>query len=258
MRVRLALKRLLMRWLSARKLHTINDVDLVTCDIPKQPVHLIYWPTRSQYVFEARTLHKDMVERLLHHNDLWIHPLPPRNPFTNMNMSVCEMHACITMCRKHGISHWATEALRTCQYNLTTFQRNYTVPLKMSALRRMFQNTERLSEEAKDFLVDFIEQEHDHFQIPFREYVYRWALNTIPRNRIIQEWIRACKLFYEIHITTPEAGEIELKQLTTVNPITRNLCATIDTLISARNLWHKQKLLRAAHAKSGSEGATSA
>lgn len=250
--VRFAFKRLLTEWVCKRRIKEINDMDIVTCEIPRQPIHILYWPARSQYVFEARTLHKDMVERLLHHDDLWIHPLSPRNPFTNMNMSPWDVHRCIQKCRAYGLTHWTTEAFHSCQYNLEIFQRNYTIPLKLSALRRMFQGNE-LGQDTKEFLIDFIEQEHGHFEIAFHDSVYRWALDKIPTNKIVQEWIRICKLFYELHITIRDAGELDLKQIKLINPITKRLCSVVDTLISARNLWHRQRLL-AATARRGKGG----
>lgn len=238
-RTRFLMRILLTRWLVLRRFRNANTEDLVTGDVPTRPVTLYDWSLRRTFTFEASTLFKDITHRLLLHDELWINAQCPRNPYTNLPLSIGQQHHLIEQLRDLRKTHWAIEGLRAVAYNFQRFITEYSTPLKYSAIRRIFQER---SDDYIFVMLDFIEKEHEHFDRVFNRELYVWALNHRADCGIMERWAQACRLNCELQVSITDYAELQLKQERLINPITQALCSTPLLLIAARNHWNKERL----------------
>ena len=86
MKIRWAMKKLMNLW-RLKHIRVMNEEDIATQETPKKRVVFIDWKTRTSYQFEAITILRDTINRLLNHDQLFLEPLPPRNPYTNSPLS---------------------------------------------------------------------------------------------------------------------------------------------------------------------------
>ena len=243
--VRVQFKRLVAKWLLKRKVIQANETDILTGETPHKPVHLIDWPNRRCYVFEATTLFKDYIGRLTLSE--FLHPTGqmPRNPFTNLTLTIGQL---ISLTDQLGIigdplcRHWVFEAFRSSQYLIDIFKDRFSLPLKIHALKKTF--IDKLSDDYYYLMFDFIEDEHERHDSPhFNRGVYQWALKHQVDSHRILKWHAACFKYHQIHIESHSAKEIDDKDENIIGPMTESLCDTPTDLIVLRDHWHKRELL---------------
>lgn len=244
-KVRVQFKRLVARWILKRKIVQANETDILTGETPHQPVSLIDWPNRRRYVFEATTIFKDCLGRLTLSE--FLHPMGqmPRNPFTNLALTVGQL---ISLTDQLGIiggplcRHWVFEAFRSSQYSIDIFKNRFNLPLKTHALKKTF--ADKLSDDYYYLMLDFIEDEHIRHDSPhFNRGVYQWALkNQVVSHRILK-WHAACFKYHQIHIESHSAREIDDKDEKIIGPMTGPLCSMPTELLVLRDQWHKKQLL---------------
>lgn len=241
-RVRARMTALALRWLRARKVVPGNTEDLVTLEPPQHPVRFMDWPARRLYTFEAATLYRDMLERLLLHDQVFPTTAAPRNPYTNLPLTIGQLHTAFGQLQAAGKSHWALDAFARCGYALPTFKRNYAEPLKHSALKRLFQVTNH--PDYIDLLYEFIQDEHEQHEQHFNSGIYLWALqNDATCTRMIK-WRQLCYRYHEMNILIKDHADLGAAQDREIGPATEALCSPPMELLAARNLWHKQLLTK--------------
>jgi hypothetical protein len=242
MNFRAKARKLLLCWLR-RRLRAANDVDPVTCEAPRQPITLVDWSNRSTYSFEAQTIYKDMVGRLTLHDEVWPTPQRPRNPYTNLPLTLAQLYSVTNQLRAIGRSHWTLDALAQTSYNFVTFARNFSVPLKHSALNQLFRNPK--SDEYQYVMTDFMENEHDHHDQHYNASLYKWALVHEPDSQILMNWRRACRRYHELTLLHTDPIDLRNHLDDEISPMTEGLCGPPRVLQVLREQWHRQQLCKA-------------
>jgi hypothetical protein len=216
-----------------RKIKQVNEVDPVSLEIPIQPLVLYDWNARSRYVFEAKTLYRDCMEKLLQRNDLFPNPMIPRNPLTNQPYTQGQLLSVYLQLKSYGKSHWTLDAFKSCQMDLELFKMVFDIPLKRVALQRVFADTNDY-----DFiwlLMDFIESEHEHHEAPFQKNLYRWAITNSLSAERMQRWKSICHTFYLYNILYATDPDIKLqRQQDDVHRISLSLCSDPKDLYALR------------------------
>jgi len=197
-KVRNRMQTLARRW-KTRRLKQANTEDLLTGEQPKQCIRLRDYENRSEYVFEADTIHKDMYERLLHSYYTFPEPQAPRNPYTNELLTFTQFFNVMT--QLYDVPgkkiHWALDALFSCSYDMSRFQNIMASRLRHSLIQRIMSNP--TNEIGTEVLADFIE---DCFEatilltseevIEYRIRLYRWAARNLATHHQLCRWRMAC------------------------------------------------------------------
>ena len=158
--VRWTLRKFLLRYLY-RKLNECTTVDIVTLDPIQTPVHIIDWATRQKYSFEVMTLHKDITQTLLHTSGVFPEPLRPKNPLTNLPLSMGQIISVWnTFAMSPLVVSSAVSIYRSVRFCLARFKEEYSVPLMISSMKKCLMN--RLDLDYVDYLLAFIENAFDH------------------------------------------------------------------------------------------------
>jgi len=194
------------RWIVS-KLVKKNDDDLFTGSPPENPITLIDFSGRCKYVFEPRTILRDIGSRLII-NICGRFPAPklPRNPYTNIELTEGQFYSVYHQLRHERATNWMLEALYSSQYNIERFKTDMYTKLRRTLIHNMFTNPN--DSEGKIMLLDFIEDVHDGFERDFDNDLYTWAVNNAPQSKPIIEWRTAC---YKYNIQ-------ELQGATQTNP----------------------------------------
>jgi hypothetical protein len=195
-KIRRAFKYLLHHWLSSR-LSPANEEDLFTLEIPKKPVFIIDWPSRKRYVFESSTLMKDITERLLHHDSYFQEPQVPRNPFTNIPLTLSQTLSIWNQLRDSRPSSVFTN-FRAARFDMNRFSNEYSIPLQLHALRSAFKDVKNI--DVQERIQDFIQYCYDQEAIDCYSTVYAHCLKHYSTNPLVVKWIQICKEYYEAHI----------------------------------------------------------
>lgn len=202
-------KRLVQNWRIA-KLRQANTTDVVTMEIPKNPVYIVDWPTRTRYTFEATTLFRGIRTSLLLAEELFPTPQSPKNPYTNQPLSFAQLHFALNTLRSKGLTDWATESFRVVSYDVKTFKRRNNTQMRLSALKSLFANPAEVA--YVDLLYDFIDFAHDNAGIEMeRKDVWEWAIQKKHDHPRIQSWRACCYSYYMNLIATPMDESVSAK-----------------------------------------------
>ena len=224
-RVRNAFSALARRWLFKRAKQG-NEEDLVTGEAPVKPVTLFDWPSRTKYVFEASTIRRDMMIRLLTSTaGFFPKPQYPRNPYTNMVLRQSEFHSILQQLRAYGYTHWTLEGLAS-YYCIDTFGHEMFFKLKATIVKNLF--ADHTNPDGIARVMEFMAERFDDNDKPFYVPLFRWALENKPLHPIIISWRNICYDFY----TTDSSNTVKL------NHISRQaefLCGTSHILQALRD-----------------------
>lgn len=183
----------------ARKLKKANTEDLLTGEEPKRCIYLRDFKNRSEYVFEADTIHKDMYERLLQSYYTFPEPAAPRNPYTNELLTFTQFFN--VMSQLYQVPgkkiHWALDALFSCSYDLTRFQNTMASKLRHALTNRIMSTpTNDIGMEVlTDFIEDCLEQTIlilSEQVVQQRVAVYKWAVRNLTTHPQVCKWRLAC------------------------------------------------------------------
>ena len=189
-----------------KKLHDKNDDDIATLEPPKNPVHIIDWQTKSKYSFEATTLMRDITARLLNHDGFWDSPQAPRNPFTNLPLTLSQMISVWNQLSYARIPcSTAFTAYRQCRWDMHRFTFEYATMTQLNALTHTMKN--ELSQDYRDRMLDFIEYVHDYMDIPCTTQLYRYSMIKHTGHLLFRKWAALCKRFYEYDIIYKHAAD---------------------------------------------------
>lgn len=219
-KLRFAFKRLVSAFLH-KSMKLKNEVDPITFEEPKQAVFLYDHANRCKFQFEAKELLRDFSTRLLTHEDLFPTPLFLRNPFTNARLHLGQILSLYSQIKSHGQMHWTLECYKDSKYRMKIFSRDNLRKLRLSALRDLMK-----SPQSSDFILDFIEAQHDIFNKQFDTRTYEWAFKTNKCHSMdrIRSWKSMCYTFYEIEITEDDIFERQEK-MRKLAPVLLNLCS---------------------------------
>ena len=194
-KIRWAMKKLMNLW-RLRHIRLMNEEDIATQETPKKRVVFIDWKTRTSYQFEAITILRDTINRLLNHDQLFLEPLPPRNPYTNTPLTYGGLVSLHDQLHRVGVTHWLWEAFATSNFKLGKLERRYEVPMKLRCLDIIMSN--KTNYITIDFVMDFIIGEythHIHYGPPGEATVLRVLAMKWDSPRV-QEWVALCKTFW--------------------------------------------------------------
>jgi hypothetical protein len=215
---------------------------------PQRPVTLVDWEFRRSYVFEARSILRDWIGRLTMADYLYPEPQPPRNPYTNLPLTLGQTLAVYQQLLSAGCTHWAIEAYKASGFDIDTFESRHCQALRYHAVEQVFGAKD--SDVYSTIMMEFIEDEHGEFDAAFNRSLYLWALVHEPDSRRMRMWHKACYIYNRLLIEVPDPNQLREKHDHLILPITGPLCSPPTELIVLRDRWHRQELLQARGAQS--------
>jgi len=190
-KLRQLFKKLVNAW-KKRRFTIMNDVDLVTQEIPIHPVLIYDWSSKKIHQFEAATILRDSVIRLLHHDNLFLNPHMPRNPYINTNLAYGTCLSIHEQLRNSGKTHWVWESFAASRFNLSTLLLNFEIPLQIECLNRLLKNN--VEYDTREIVADFIAGEYEyHSKTPPTDEMLFTILRESWNNSLVQGWISLCK-----------------------------------------------------------------
>ena len=207
-RFRYAMKRLIYSW-RLRKCRVMNEEDIFTGEVPVKLIEIYDWSQNSKYNFEAATVYRDYLTKINNASGLFVVPMMPRNPFTNSQLTLGQLHFTIRALIQHGFNHWSFDALKKSGYSLEIFRDLYEMPLKHDHLKNIFRKP--TEQECREIVYTFIEDEYYHHKVE-QIYKYGWglALKKHPDLEIVQAW-RGLALRYQQLAIRYDGDILELK-----------------------------------------------
>jgi len=212
-------RKLLYRWMN-RRFKICNDTDLLTCEPPKNLITLRVNSEKTLYQFEATTILRDMVERLLSQSYLFPKYLIPRNPFTNCEMTLNQFFSVLRQLRKAGRSHWVLEGLASTHYDIEKFKEHFGATVKKHIILSEFKTP---SADTLDLVHGFIEIQHEKNEEAFHSDLYKWALEQNVHHHRIRSWMNLCKDYY-LMVYTDGNGKDYAKEILRISTAARRLC----------------------------------
>jgi len=234
----MAFRALAHKWLLKRRFKAGNEEDLVTGEAPKKLVTLVVWSERRIYSFEANTIRRDMLERLFQHSYLFPKYLPPRNPYTNCEMTSVQLSSVISQLRAFGLSHWAFEGLLKCKYDMDKFKAMFGEAVKRELIAKHFNNLS--SPETIDIVIDFIDDQHDENAKYFDIALYRWAFDNNVRHSKISKWVAVCRDYHEALLNIRDRHDLG-KKILEIRATCLKLCSYPFDLQELRNMQRKKQ-----------------
>lgn len=206
-RVRNAFSALARRWIY-RKFQQGNEEDLVTCEVPPNPIILMDWDNRRKYVFEPRTIYRDMVSRLQSSISAFFPKAQwPRNPYTNLKMSYGQFIGVVQQLRSRGMTHWTIDSLYSAQYCLKKFQKDNYWKLRETILKNLFTSSTNM--EGNSLVLDFIGEAFDTNNLEYEENAYKWGMETVPDHPHLVAWRTLCYKHYRVSNAVPADEETD-------------------------------------------------
>jgi hypothetical protein len=238
-RLRRQMRSLLAPWLLKTHFSKANDTDFMTLEPPVQPVRMLDWRSRREYVFEAQSLFRDWIRRLTLSDYMYPTPQPLRNPFTNLPLTLGQTVSAYEQLQTYPATrHWALEAFRAAHFDLKLYARQNQDALKYYALKQTFLN--KKSDEYICTMIDFIEDEHHHHRAPFNKGLYLWAIRNEPDAYRLLQWHKYCYAHQKIQIEVADAEDAMDKLEDEVSAFTGDLCSPPAELSILRDAWYKK------------------
>jgi len=232
-----AFRCLARRWLRNR-FKNGNEEDLLTGEIPKNPIRLVVWSERTIYTFEATTIMRDMVGRLFTQEYLFPKYLIPRNPYTNCTMTYNQFLSVMYQLRRLGYSHWALEGLLLTQYRTDAFIQKFGGTIKKEVILREFKKP---GADVLDLTLTFIEDQYWEHNKMFSKMVYRWALAHQPKNYYMRKWIELCRDYYMITFSDGN-GKSYTEEKRRIANVSKKLCESNAFIVSLYKKEHPDAL----------------
>jgi hypothetical protein len=196
---RFQMKRLVLHYLQ-RKSKLMNETDPITMEPTKQSV-LLYAPNfKSVYQFEAHSLAHHWTTLLLGHDDFFIEPRFPTNPFTNLTVDILSLKNAITSLRQYGQLNWVLESFASCKFNPSQWEAQFDQPLKIEAIRSTLRDKESL--DRLDYLLDFADKQFYEHMVTFNKNLFTWIFKHHPISHYERSWETLCAQYYINKSTT--------------------------------------------------------
>jgi hypothetical protein len=202
-------------------------------DPPVKRVDLYDWKERRIYTFEASTIHRCLVKRLTFHDGMFATPLEPVNPYTNMKLTLGQLHSVTEQLRNHGLTHWSIEALRNSGYTWVEFIILNDSALQMEAAKRVFMDL--TNTDLHDTLMDFIEAEYITNQMDMDKAMYRWLIANAMESDHMSQWRKICYEFYRAQILYKDIPVKQRMAQLSISATAVSLCRIPRELYRMRN-----------------------
>ena len=233
-------RKLVRNWLT-RRLKSNGAEDLVTGEVPKKPVVFVDWPARRTYTFEATTIRRLMLDRVLQSSYLFPTYGLPRNPYTNVDLTYSQYACVLNQLRVHQMTHWALEALLSCNYETELLKRKFGETIGQHIMNT--QLTALNSPDATELVHQFIDDEHHRNHAHFCSDLYMWGLNNRRGMNRIEVWIKLCRDYYMLKYNFATMEEMT-KEILRIRSRARAICSSPPSEIMAKQAaMFKQKLL---------------
>lgn len=211
--VRWRIRLMVLRWLYKR-LRSCTTTDIVTLEPIQRPVHIIDWINRYRYSFELQTIHRDCTESLSHGHGMFACPLRPKNPLTNLPLSLGQLVSIWSSFTQGQIPLSSVVVnYRSVQFNHGRFIEEYATPLSLICMKKCILNP--LDLDGGEYLYDFIEATFEYNSIPFT-YTFRTKLSSALYTNKDTEFLRKFRLkcveYNYIVLTKKNFSAVELLQ----------------------------------------------
>ena len=171
---------------------------------------LLYSPSiKSICQINAVSLMNHWTSLLLSHDDFFIEPRFPTNPYTNLPVDILSIKHAINRLRATSNTNWVLESFASCQYNLTTWESRFEQPLNIEAIKNTLKD--KSSRDRTEYLVDFAEKQFYEHMTTFDKNMFTWLFKTHPISEYERSWEKLCTQFY-IDKTLTKNTELLQKQ----------------------------------------------
>lgn len=204
---RWAFRRLWVLYLLKKTKSVSEGVDPITLEPIEKRVSIHSLKSRAIYNFEAKSISKTWTTNLLHNDGLFHEPRYPTNPFTNLPITLLQVHNGIKAIRAANQSNWVLESFLDCHCDLDQWKKKFSAPLRAECLKHVFNDEDNY--ERNETLLDFIELQHDYHGIDFNLNFYRWILASSETKDYVDLWVRECKKYYVEKYATSDKDDLE-------------------------------------------------
>jgi len=236
-RLRWIFKAFVTQW-RIKRFRSINDSDFITLTPIENPIRVILFSSKCQYIFNAQSLLHHIHKRLLHNDGQIPDPLPPSNPYTNESFTLSQMLGIQEGLKAQGKSTWAFEAFGNSQFQIERFLTIYRKPLRLHAMKTVLYDYSDW--EGKAILLNFIDTHHEEHAAVFQKHLYSFFLKELPEEVKIQQWRSLCHEYYEQEILAEDEEE-RLNAFFRIKPKTGPLCAPPHDLFAKRSFFLRSK-----------------
>lgn len=205
------------RWLYRKCMKNVmNTEDVVTMEVPKNPVYVINFERRCSYVYDASTLRKAINHRLLSCDYMFATPLYPLNILSNEEFTYMQSVSIYNQLKAYGACSWALERFKVYGFDLKMFETKCSQQLKLAAIdNHFYSDNDLLFETVYDYftvMADFINIE-EYYIAEFKNDF----LNTTRRSHYVKAWIKLTRRKYvsevtcdlnEIHAIGEDSGKL--------------------------------------------------
>ncbi len=196
-KLRWAFKKLFLAW-KLRKMTLVNETDLITLEIPKNPIYILDFKTNKKYIFEAKSVLIDSVNRFLLHYDFFPESKKPRNLLTNEELTWSQLWCVSNQMKKMGISHWTWEGFCSHHFSLAEFVCHFDVPLRIEMVNRCFKDP--LSD-SNWHLSEFINSN----TIGMKRKWLKWAVYNFSDHPYMKQWKQICFKYWKLAVRIGES-----------------------------------------------------
>ena len=233
-RFRFQMKRLVLQYLQ-RKSKLMNDTDPITMEPPTQTV-LLYAPNvKSIYQFEARSLAHHWTTLLLEHDDFFVEPRFPTNPFTNLHVDILNLKNAFASLRQHGHLNWVLESFASCKFNAAKWELQFDQPLRIESIRSTLKD--KGSRDRLEYLVEFADKQFYENMVTFNKNLFTWIFKENPISHYERSWETLCAQYYINKVTTTNSEMLERLQEAIVLKSKR----LMDVPPEIREAWEKTR-----------------
>jgi hypothetical protein len=206
---RFQMKRLVLHYLQ-HKSKVMNETDPITMEPPTQVVSLYAPNIKSIYQFEAKSLAHHWTTLLLEHDDFFVEPRFPTNPYTNLPVDCLNLKNTIASLRRHGYLNWILESFASCKFNPTKWEVQFEHPLKIEAIRSTLRDKD--SRDRLEYLVEFADKQFYENMVSFNKHLFTWMFKEHPMSHYERSWETLCVQYYINRITTTNSEMLERLQ----------------------------------------------
>jgi hypothetical protein len=201
------------RWLFRRFLQRIrlrnckiiNDVDPFTLDAVQDPIYVHTLVCHSIHSFETRGIAKQLTANLMEHDGFFHEPRFPINPFTNLRFTLFDLHMIIKEIRKKEHSNWILESLRSCGYDLGTWQQKFEGPIRTHIIESVMKDLSGY--DCIDYMLEFVELQYDITDRQYNEQFFKWIFMNADCIDYTKMWQKEAKKYYVAKYTLVDAKE---------------------------------------------------
>jgi hypothetical protein len=210
-------------------------MDPITLEPVVRPV-LLYAPNvKSIYQINPVSLMNHWTSLLLSHDDFFIEPRFPTNPYTNLPVDILSMKNAVNKLRETSNTNWIIESFASCHYNITKWESQFEQPLNIEAIKSTLKD--KSSNDRAEYLIDFAEKQFYEHMVTFDKNLFTWLFKKNPISQYERSWEKLCTQFY-IDKTLTKNTELLQKQYDLVTARCKRLT---DIPLEIKTEWAQKK-----------------